>query len=172
MSASTDQLIDRFAAMVKRHGVPIRAEDNASRLRAFGEKLPKRLPPSFESLLSRYSFPAFDLLGIWLFGWDSDLSAYVVEASRPENSLSEFLIPAGYVQIGRPEGVNYDAICFDFHRYRQNREYRVVQVDHEDILINLRVRVTGELWPSFVKLVESALSSDHPRIRYEEPPEL
>jgi hypothetical protein len=169
MSASTDQLIDTFAAMVKGRAVPIRAEDNASRLRAFEEKLPKRIPESFESLLSRYSFPAFDVLGITLFGWDSDSSAYIKEASASKNSLSELLIPAGYVQIGRPDTGNFDAICFDLNHHAQNRECRVVQVDHEDILCNWKVRVTGELWPSFVKLLESALSTDDPLVHYEEP---
>jgi hypothetical protein len=37
-------------------------------------------------------------------------------------------------------------------------------VDHEDILCNEKVRVKGELWPSFIKLVESALSSDDPKV--------
>ena len=167
--ANTEQLVDSFVEMVKGRGVPIRAEDNASRLRLFEEKLPKLMPQSFESLLSRYSFPAFDVLGITLFEWDSDSNKYVAEASVPKNSLSELLIPAGYVQIGRPDTGDFDAICFDLNRQAQNREYRVVQVDHEDILCNWKVRVTGELWPSFVKLVESALSSDDPQVYYEEP---
>ncbi len=152
--STTDQLIDSFVAMLKDRGVPIRAEDNASRLRVFEEKLPKQMPHSFESFLSRYSFPAFDVLGITLFEWESDSNKYIVEASAPKNSLSELLIPAGYVQIGRPDTGDFDAICFDLNRQAQNREYRVVQVDHEDILCNWKVRVTGELWPSFVKIVE------------------
>ena len=168
--STTDQLIDSFVAMLKDRGVPIRAEDNASRLRVFEEKLPKQMPHSFEQLfLSRYSFPAFDVLGITLFEWESDSNKYIVEASAPKNSLSELLIPAGYVQIGRPDTGDFDVICFDLNRQAQNREYRVVQVDHEDILCNWKVRVTGELWPSFVKLVDSALSSDDPKVYYEEP---
>jgi hypothetical protein len=169
MSASTDQLIDRFAAMVKDRGVPIRADENASRLRAFEEKLPKRLPQSFESFLSRYSFPSFEVLGIALFRWDSDSNAFITEASAPKNSLSELLIPAGFVQIGRPDTVNFDAICFDLNHHAQNREYRVVRVDHEDILINWRVRVSGDLWPSFVKLAESALGNDDPQVYFDHP---
>ncbi len=48
-------------------------------------------------------------------------------------------------------------------------EVRPVHVDHEDILCNWKVRVSGERWPSFIKLVESALSSDDPQVYYEEP---
>jgi len=165
----TDQLIDSFAAMVKSHGVPIRAEDNACRFRKLEEKLPKRMPQSFESFLSRYSFPAFDVLGITLFEWESDSNKYTMEASAPRNSLGELLIPAGYVQIGRPDTGDFDAICFDLNQHGQNREYRLVQVDHEEILCNRKVRVTGERWPSFVKLIESALSSEDPLVSWEEP---
>ena len=112
MTSATDKLIDSFAAMLKEHCVPIRAEENTSRLRLFEDKLPKRLPQSFQSFLSRYSFPAFDVLGITLFAWDSESNAYVVEASAAEGSLSELLRPAGYVQIGRPDTGDFDAVCF------------------------------------------------------------
>lgn len=133
----------------------------------FAERLPRRMPQSFESFLARYSFPAFDVLGITLFGWDSDLNEYAVEASAPKNSLSELLIPVGYVQIGRPDTGDFDAICFDLTQQPQDREYRIVQVDHEDILCNWKVRVTAQLWPSFIDLVQSALSSADPRVFYE-----
>ena len=52
-----EQLIDAFASKLK---VAIRSEDNSHRLRELESKLPVRLPPSFESLLSRYSFASFD----------------------------------------------------------------------------------------------------------------
>jgi hypothetical protein len=51
----------------------------------------------------------------------------------------------------------------------QNREHRIVQVDHEDILCNWKVRVEGELWPSFIKLVEDALSRSNPKVYWEDP---
>jgi hypothetical protein len=169
MSATTDELIASFAAMVKDHGVPIREEQNESRLRVFEERLPKRLPQSFESLLSRYSFPAFDVLGISFFGWDAEPNGYTEEASAAKGSLSELLIPAGYVQIGRPDTGSFDAICFDFNQKSQNREYGIVQVDHEDILCNWKVRVSEALWPSFIKLVEAALATPEPKVYWDDP---
>jgi hypothetical protein len=169
MSTATDKLIESFTAMVKQHGVPIREEDNKSRLELFEAKLPKRLPQSFASFLSRYSFPAFDVVGISLFGWDSDANPYIEEASAAKGSLSELLLPAGFVQIGRPDTGDFDAICFDWNEPVQNREYRIVQVDHEDILCNWKVQVSGELWPSFIKLVEGALSKPDPKVYWEDP---
>src|SRR5215469_12524491 len=108
-----NDLIDALAAMLRTRGVPIREADNVLRLAKLKEKLPKRLPQSFESLLSRYSFPAFDLVGISFFEWDADTNPYIAEASAEKGSLSELLIPAGYVQIGRPDTGNFDAICFE-----------------------------------------------------------
>lgn len=169
MSTATDELIESFAAMVKHHGVPIREEQNAPRLRTFEEMLPKRLPQSFGSFLSRYSFPAFDVLGISFLGWASDSNGYSEEASAAKGSLSELLIPAGYVQIGRPDTGNFDAICFDFNQESQNREYGIVRVDHEDILCNWKVRVSEALWPSFIKLVQASLATPEPRIYWDNP---
>jgi hypothetical protein len=149
--------------------VPIRAEDNKSRLGLFEQKLPKRLPQSFASFLSRYSFPAFDVLGVTLFGWDSDSNPYIEEASAAKDSLSELLLPAGFVQIGRTDAGGFDAMCFDWNQPAQNREHRIVRVDHEDILCNWKVRVVGELWPSFIKLVEDALSRSDPKVSWDYP---
>src|SRR5580704_5213074 len=167
MNSSADKLVDAFVAMLNNRGVPIRPEDNVLRLRNLEENLPKRLPPSFEYLLSRYSFPTFDVFGITLFDWDSESNKYLAEASAYENSLSELLIPAGFVQIGRPDTGDFDAVCFDLNDQDRDREYRLVQVDHEAILCNWKVRVTAELWPSFIEFVESTVSSADPRVYYE-----
>jgi hypothetical protein len=107
--------MESFASKVKALGVPIREEDNKSRLGRFEEKLPKRLPQSFASFLSRYSFPVFDVGGISLFGWDSNSNAYTEEASAAKGSLSELLLPAGYVQIGRLDTGDFDTVCFDLN---------------------------------------------------------
>ena len=168
---STDDLVEAFAAKVKACGVPLRSEDNTPRFRKFEERLPNRLPPSFASLLSAYSFPSFDVLGISLFGWESDSNPYIAEAAAPRGSLSELLLPKGYAQIGRPDTGNFDAVCFDLNQKTHNREYRIVQIDHEDILCNWKVRVLGELWPSFVKLMKSAVTISDPRVYWEERPE-
>jgi hypothetical protein len=168
MSNVFDRLIEPFASRLKILGVPLREEDNGTRLELFERKLPVRLPQSFELFLSRYSFPAFDVGGISLFAWDSDSNMYTEEASAAKGSLSELMLPAGYVQIGRPDTGDFDAVCFDLNRQTQNREYRVVQIDHEDILCNWRVRVSAELYPSFVALVDSVLSSSDPRVYCED----
>ncbi len=153
MATATDQLIDQFAAKLNSLGVQIRPEDNLLRLQALEEKLPKRLPQSFTTLLSRYSFPPFDLGGITFFGWGLDHTEFSEVAPPAKGSLSELLLPAGYIQIGRPDTGDFDAVCFELSA-NQNREYRIVQADHEQILCNSRVAIRRELWPSFRRLVE------------------
>ena len=128
---ATDKLIETFASKLSSLGLPIREEDNKTRMELSEAKLPRRLPQSFAWFLSRYSFPACDLAGSALFGWESASTAYIEEALAPKGSLSELLIPAGYVQIGQPDTGSFDAVCFDLNEPRQNRECRIVNVDQE-----------------------------------------
>ncbi len=158
MANATDRQIDLFAEKLKALGVPIRRENNASRLHELEARLPKRLPQSYASLLSRYSFLRFDTCGISFFGWELACKELFELASSAKGSLSDVLLPSGYVQIGRPDTGGFDAVCFDLNAPKQNREHRIVQVDHEEILCNSRVKVLRELWPSFRKLVDHELS--------------
>jgi hypothetical protein len=158
MSDKTEVLVDAFTSQLQKQGVTIRREDNASQLRDLEARLPKRLPPSFESLLSRYSFPSFEASGISFFGWGPASTELVEVASPSKGSLSELLLPAGYFQFGRPDTGSFDAICFDMNTLAQNREYRIVLADHEEILSKLRVKIRSELWSSlqeFLKMVSS-----------------
>jgi hypothetical protein len=150
----TDHLIDSFASSLRDLGKAICSEDNSTRMAELEASLPKRLPQSFESLLSRYSFPSFDVGGISFFGWESASSELFEVAYSAKGSLSEVLLPSGYIQVGRSDTGGFDAVCFDLNTQRQNREWRIVQIDHEEILCNRKVKIRGELWSSFRKLVQ------------------
>jgi hypothetical protein len=152
----TELLVDTFATKFK---IAIRPEDNSSRLGILESKLRKRLPRSFESLLSRYSFSAFNASGISFLGWGPASMELLAVASPQRGSLSELLLPKGYFQIGRPDTGSFDAVCFDLNTRKRNREYRIVLADHEEILSNLRVRIRSELWPSFRGFLEAAIKS-------------
>ena len=153
---NTKQLADAFASKFE---VAIRSGDNSQRLRELESRLPTRLPPSFESLLSRYSFAPFDASGISFFGWGPPSTELYDVAFRRRGSLSEFLLPAGYFQIGRPDTASFDAVCFDLNTPKQNREYRIVLADHEEVLSNSRVKIRSELWPSFRNFLETVVKS-------------
>jgi hypothetical protein len=154
MSQPTNKLIDSFAAKLESQGVHIERANNLALLEKLEAGVPKKLPQSFESLLLRYSFPPFDAGGITFFGWKSDSSELFHVLPPNEGTLSELLLPSGYVQIGRPDTGDFDAVCFDLNSAKQNREYRIVRADHEEILCNFRVRIVEELWPSFSNFAE------------------
>jgi len=155
----TEELTHAFASELKAKGAIVQLEDNSSRLHDLEAKLPKRLPPSFESFLSRYSFQSFDVLGISFFGWGPGATELLEVASPQRGSLSELLLPAGYFQIGRPDTGSFDAVCLDMNTQMQNREYRIVLADHEEILPNLRIKIRSELWPSFHKFLATSVNS-------------
>lgn len=159
MTNPTDQLIDLFAARLKESGVAIQPEDNSSRLAELEATLPKRMPASYESFLSRFSFLTFEAAGIEFFGWDSTSAPSADMIPMARRDMSKVLASAGYVQIGRLDTGSYDPICFDLNSPEQNREYRIVQADHEQVLQWSRVKILRELWPSFRKMVESYLSN-------------
>jgi len=69
-----------------------------------------------------------------------------------DKGLWETLIPNGYLQFGKGPDMDYDPVCFDISS-RKNRDYRIVKIDHEDILCNSRIKVVAEIAPSFRALV-------------------
>jgi len=166
MSREIDSLVDSFTSKLSAAGVPITTANSAAALEAFEAKLGKRLPQSFESLLSRYSFSTFDVSDIELFGWNSDWKSgeYFSSATGPKESLAEILLPAGFLQFGRPATGDFDAICFDMKVSAQNREHRIVRLDHEEILCKRRVKVVGQIAPSFRTFIDRVLSSEEPDI--------
>ena len=87
-------------------------------------------------------------------------STELLEVASPQKgSLSELLLPAGYFQIGRPDTGSFDAVCFDMNTQKQNREYRIVLADHEEILCTSKVKIRSELWASFRKFLEIIVNS-------------
>ncbi len=144
---NTGKLIDSFVTKLTAAGVPVRRAENSQLFLRLEQKMPRRLPPSLTYLLTRYIFPTFDFSKVTLFGWDlkTEESEFFGAASASRGSLSELLLPAGYFQIGRPDTGSFDAVCLDLNGKAENREYRIVLADHEQILCNNRVRITAEL---------------------------
>ena len=49
--------------------------------------------------------------------------------------------------------MDYDPVCFDIRSRTKSKDYRIVKIDHEEILCNHRVKVVAELAPSFERLM-------------------
>jgi len=123
-------------------------------------KLPARFPPLYEQLVLSYRWaqaylPSFSLLAN---PPGPDLSCLLKEITR-DKGLWESLAPAGYIQFGRGPDMDYDPVCFDIKSRTKRKDYRIVKIDHEEILRNYGVKVVAELAPSFEQLVRQTIES-------------
>jgi hypothetical protein len=117
-------------------------------------KLPARFPPLYEQLVLSYRWAEVDLQSFRLLANPpgADLGGLLAEIEL-DKGLTESLIPAGYVKFGKGPDVDYDPVCFDIKSRTKGKDYRIVKIDHEEILCNHRVKVVAELAPSFEQLM-------------------
>jgi hypothetical protein len=77
---------------------------------------------------------------------------------RRDKGLWDALTPQGYIQFARPGTGDYDPICFDTRRRQKGGDCPIVQIDHEEILCNWRIREVAQLAGSFRELMDTALA--------------
>jgi hypothetical protein len=117
-------------------------------------KLPARFPPLYEQLVLSYRWAEVDLQSFRLLANPPgrDLSRLLNEMVKAP-AFWKSLPPAGYIQFGLGPDMDYDPVCFDIRSRTKRKDYKVVKIDHEEILCNRRVKVVAELAPSFEQLV-------------------
>lgn len=115
-------------------------------------KLPFKLPPSYYSLVSRYAFPQFEYGSILLFANTGESVFYeLAERVFSDKYLYPTLFANGLIEFGKAGHCAYDPICFD--RKLGKMECPIVQIDHEEVLINERIKVIKEIAPSFIEFI-------------------
>lgn len=121
-------------------------------------KLPARFPPLYEQLVLSYRWAEVDLQSFRLLAnpAGADLGGLLAEVEG-DSALIESLIPAGYIKFGKGPDIDYDPVCFDIKSRTNGMDYRIVKIDHEEILCNYRVKVVAELAPSFEHLVRQTI---------------
>jgi hypothetical protein len=122
--------------------------------------IPARLPQSYASLISRYCFPVMEVGPIVFHGNTIEGSDYYEFRRRllSDPHMSPMLLKNGFVQFGKPSNWSYDPVCFDTSS-RNSREYPVVRLDHEDILIRNRVKVVEVIAPSLRNILEAFVAA-------------
>jgi hypothetical protein len=127
-------------------------------LDALYKVLPGRLPRLYERLVLSYRWAAVDLRRYSLLANPPgpDLSGLLQAMSKDPGLWGE-LIPAGYIPFGHGPDLDYDPVCFDVRRGRGSRDWRVVKIDHEEILCYGRVKEVAELAPTFRQLVRQTI---------------
>jgi hypothetical protein len=112
----------------------------------------------YEQLVLSPRWAEVDLKSYRLLANPPDLAGLLNQISR-DPAFWASLLSAGYIQFGRGPDIDYDPVCFDVNsRKKNNRECRIVKIDHEEILCNNRIKVVGELASSFEELVDDTIS--------------
>ncbi len=137
---------------------PAKVETSPSLLEPLYAILPAHFPPLYERLALSYRWAEVDLglFSLLANPPGADLSR-LLSGMMKDKALAENLIPAGYIQFGKGPDVDYDPVCFDIKSRSNSKDYRIVKIDHEEILCRDRVKVVAELAPSFRQLVLQAI---------------
>ena len=117
-------------------------------------QLPGPFPPLFERMVLSFRWAEVDIQVCQLLANPpgTDLSGLLKVMSK-DRTLWKFLRESGYIQFGRGSGGDYDPVCFDVSSWKNSLDYKVVKIDHEEILCHDRVKVVAELAPSFRDLM-------------------
>lgn len=125
------------------------------------EKLPRRYPGPFHSLISDYRFCEFEVGPILFFAnTGEDVWYELSKRVFADKHMSPFLLQKGYLQFGQAAGGHYDPICFAPRGLKDKRESRIVRLDHEEILINNRIKIRDEVATSVEDFMERAISAE------------
>jgi hypothetical protein len=131
---------------------PLRRDTEPELLERVYAKLPARFPPLYERLLLTYRWDMVDLEFLRLLPNPpgEDFSELL---PKEKDFLANFLIKAGYIRFGLGPDIDFDPICFELRSRKKSREFRVVKIDHEDILCREKLTIVSEVAPTFRDLV-------------------
>jgi hypothetical protein len=136
------------------HWRPMKIHTDPSQIELLHTKFPARLPPLFEQLVLSYRWAEVDLQSFRLLANPPgpDLSGLLGEMAK-DPAFRKSLPPAGFIQFGMGPDMDYDPVCFDIRARTKSKDYKIVKIDHEEILCNNRIKVVTELAPSFEQLM-------------------
>ena len=124
------------------------------------ELLPYPFPRLYRLLISRYRFAEFEVGPVmFLANTGADVFQEISRVLFADKGLYPLLLEHGFVQFGKQAGGGYDPVCFAMKRSERG-DAPIVQIDHEDVLIRNRIRVTGEIAPSFQAFIERAIAGE------------
>ena len=137
---------------------PLAQETDPKHLEPLYAALPGEFPPLYETLVLSYRWPFAELASMSLLAnpQGPTLGGLLAEIQQ-DRGLWDELTPHGYIQFGRGWGGSYDPVCFDTHHRDKDGDCRVVQIDHEAILCNFRIREVSEIAGTFRGIVAAAL---------------
>jgi hypothetical protein len=164
---SSFPIVDQFAARLDQAGLLIGRTSQATRIEELEWMLERRLPKSFRYLVANYAFRPFEWGPVSFFGNSETYDVFSLHiAPMRDDIIWQTTRSAGFVYFGRPETANYDPICFA--PAASDRESPIVQLDHEVILIERRIKIAREIAPTFAALAERLISDGNQPVAVEE----
>ena len=148
-----DSRVDQAIQRLRAAGAPIQSGHNIALIPKLEALSGLRLPRTFHSLISRYSFQLLEFEQSELFGNNSQSEYDLSVTPYRDHHLSDWLLKNRLFHIGFPHIGNYDPICLDLFD-SPDLDSSVVQLDHEDILLERDVKVIV-LSSSFLDFIES-----------------
>ena len=123
-------------------------------------QLPAKFPPIYQYLLLNYRWPEVDLGEYRLLAnpIQEGLSG-LFDQMQMDRSLWDKLISSGFIQFGKGPDLDYDPVCFDISKRNKHGDFRIVKIDHEEILCSHRIREVAELAPSFEELAVKTIKN-------------
>ena len=183
---SADKLVDEFVKYVNSHNLEPQADDEIPEELRLGpaqidgyfdwkikpispnpwiqdlvQKLPKKFPQPYLSLIERYRFCNFDVATV-MFLANTGRPVFQ-ELSRKvfsDAGLYPTMHKNGFLQFGMTYTGDYDPMCFDM-RQESRGDAPIVRLDHEEILINNRIKIVERVAPSFSEFMRSAISEKY-----------
>jgi len=140
--------------------------DHINWIESLEAKLPKPLPPSYRSLVSRYIFPAFEVESLILLANTGQTLYHEMSMAMAHNKvLSDVLLKQGYAEFAHPDTGEADPVCFDLNRRDESGECPIVRISHHGIVFSGQVRVQAEIAPSFAGFVTQYLRSEPEEVK-------
>lgn len=152
---NTDSIVDKFAAKLAQEGIKISQSKEINWIDRVMSILPAKYPPSFTSLIMRYTFDEFTADKIAFFDNHGTAdSSELITAIPKDKFIFNTTTANGFLQFARPSTGSYDPLCFDIRNRRNDKECPIVRLDHEAILQFERITIVEQLYPSLYDMMK------------------
>ena len=142
----------------RRRWRPLEVATEREALEEVYRELPAKFPRLFELLALSYRWAEVDLRTFTLLANPPGPGLEAIVRRDPH--MWKFLLKRGYIQFAKGPDCDYDPVCFAIQSRTSNgRDYKIVKIDHEEILCFDRLKIVQELAPSFEELVKTTIRS-------------
>jgi hypothetical protein len=144
--------IDAAVSLLREAGVRLRRIESAPWVDDVERRLNLRFPSTYRAMVTCYAFPSFEIGEVELFANEGDGSEWdLTTAPFRDPFMSPWLAKHHLLHVAQPYSGSYDPVCFDLTT--KCSEPALVQLDHEDILLERKKVRRHAIAPNFLALL-------------------